>query len=202
MRKVLFAILLSVPLIFFLHHIHAFAQSSDISSGIAYPVQINEKSTRDGDIITVTGSGYKLSNYAYDPSLYGVVASNPAVYLKDTSGKNTPVISFGKSLVRVSTTNGAIKKNDLITSSSILGVGQKADVNGFVLGIALEPYSNSNPKNIGKIMVSIDPHYNATFIGVRTNLIQNIKSVAGAPLLSPLTTLRYLLAALIVIISF
>lgn len=203
MRKILYSVLLSLPLIFFFNCHHVFAQqSADISTGVALPVEINEKSVKDGDIITVTSKGYKLSSYAYDPSVYGVVTVNPAIYLKNTTGKNTPVISFGKALVRVSTINGAIRKNDLITSSSIPGVGEKADVNGFVLGIALENYSGSNKNAIGKIMVSIDPHYNATFIGVRTNLIENIKVVAGAPLLSPLTTLRYLLAAFITIVSF
>ncbi|OGH13346.1 MAG: hypothetical protein A3H50_02905 [Candidatus Levybacteria bacterium RIFCSPLOWO2_02_FULL_37_10] len=191
-------------LIFFLLAglLSVFAQTDNLATGIALPILINEKRVGDGDIITATSDGYKLSSYAYDPSVYGVVTTNPAVSLREKNSKATLVISFGKALVRVSTINGPIKKNNPITSSSIKGAGQKADVNGFILGIALENYSNSNPNAIGKILVSIDPHYNATFIGVRTNLIENIKVVAGAPLLSPLTTLRYLLAAIVTITSF
>src|SRR3989344_484747 len=176
--------------------------AQDVSTSIALPVNVEEKNVKDGDIITATSKGYKLSNYAYDPSVYGVVTTNPAVFIKEISGKSRSVVSFGNTLVRVSTINGAIAKNDPITSSSIPGVGQKAEVNGFILGIALEDYKSNNPNSIGKTAVSIDPHYNATFIAVRTNLVQNLKSVAGAPLLSPLTTLRYILAAIVTIVSF
>lgn len=179
-----------------------FAQVNDVATGIALPILINEKAVKDGDIITGTSDGYKLSSYAFDPSIYGVVTANPAIFLREKNSKATSVISFGKALVRVSTINGPIKKNNPVTSSKIKGVGQKADTNGFILGIALENYSNSNQNAIGKILVSIDPHYDASFTGARTNLIQNLKTAAGAPLLSPLTTLRYLLAAIVAIVSF
>lgn len=174
----------------------------DVSGGIALPIVINDANVKDGDIITATEKGYKLSNYAYDPSVVGVVSDNPAVSIEDLTGKSRPVIKAGRALIRVSTINGPIKKNDYITASLIPGVGQKSDVNGFVIGIALENYENKNTNAIGKIYASIDPHYNASFIAVRTNLIQNFKSVTGAPLLSPLTTLRYILAALITMVSF
>ena len=179
-----------------------FAQTDGIVTGIALPVAVEDKNVKSGDIITATSKGYRLSTYAYDPSLYGVVTASPAVSLREKNTSAVSVISFGKALVRISTINGAIKKNDFITSSKVLGVGQKADVNGFILGIALENYSNSNPNAVGKILVSINPHYNATFIGVRANLLQNLKVVAAAPLLSPLTTFRYLLAAIVTIVSF
>ena len=174
----------------------------NVSTGIALPTTIADKNIKDGSIITATLKGYGLSTYAYDPSLYGVVTLNPAVSLKNKSKDTYPVISFGKTLVRVSTINGPIKENDLIASSSIPGVGQRADMNGFVLGISLEDYTNNDPNAIGQIMISIDPHYNATFVAVKTNLVQNLKAIAGAPLLSPLTTLRYLLAGLVAIASF
>ncbi len=197
MKKISIALSLLILII-----LVARALAQDITGSIALPLAINEKNVKEGDIITATTNGYKLSTYAYDPSLYGIVTNNPAVYIKDTSGKTYSVVSFGNAIVRVSTINGPIKKNDLITSSEIPGVGQKADANGFILGMALEEYSNTNPNAIGKIVISTDPHYNATFIAVKTNLIQNLKVVAGAPLLSPLTTLRYILAATIVIVSF
>ena len=182
--------------------VSVFAQTDNVATGVALPVLINEKSVKDGDIITVTSDGYKLSSYAYDPSIYGVVTTNPAISLREKNSKASSVISLGNAPVRVSAVNGPIKKNNPITSSKILGVGQKADINGFILGIALEDYSNSNPNAVGKILVSIDPHYNAAFIGAKMNLIENIKVVTGAPFLSPLTTLRYILAAIVTITSF
>lgn len=202
MRKIITITLLLLLILILSNLRSVFAQASETSNSIAISVEISDKNVKDGDIITATSQGYKLSTYAYDPSVYGVVVTNPAVSIRDTTGKSTPVVQTGKTLVRVSTANGAIKKNDFITSSLIPGVGVKAETNGFVLGFALEDYKNSNPNAIGKIAVSISPHYNATFISVRTNILQNIKAVAGAPLLSPLTTLRYLLAALVTIISF
>jgi hypothetical protein len=178
-----------------------FAQTDNVATGVALPVLINERTVKDGDIITVTTGGYKLSSYSYDPSTYGVVTTNPAVSLREINSKTTPVISFGKALVRVSTVNGPIKINNPITSSAIRGVGQKADVNGFILGTALEDYSNSNQNTIGKVLVSIDPHYNSSFTESRTNLLKSLKATAGAPLVSPLTTLRYILAAIVAIVS-
>lgn len=202
MNKITTIPLLFLLILIFSNQRSAFAQTSDSSDSMAIPIEISDKNIKDGDIITATSKGYKLSTYSYDPSIYGVVNDTPAVYVRDVTGKSKLVIPIGKTLVRVSTRNGAIKKNDFITSSLIPGVGEKADTNGFVLGTALEDYSNKNPNAIGKIAVSVNPHYNATFISVRTNILQNIKAVAGAPLLSPLTTLRYLLAALVTIISF
>lgn len=195
----LFAIIASVYLVL-ANPVLAYASAA--SEGLAIPIPIAEKNIREGDIITAISQGYKLTTYAYDPSIYGVVTQNPAIFLKESPGAGVFVISSGKTLVRVSTQNGSIKKNDFITSSKIPGVGQKADVNGFVLGMALENYNNPNHNAIGEILVSINPHYNAIFITTRTNLIESIKIVAGSPLLSPLTTLRYLLAAVIVIVSF
>ncbi len=202
MRKIITTIPILLLILIFSNLQSVFAQAIDPLDSVAISVEISEKNVKDGDIITATSKGYKLSTYAYDPSVYGIVNTSPAVSIRDVTGKSTPVVSAGRTLVRVSTINGAIKKNDFITSSSIPGAGQKADMNGFVLGSALEDYSNNNPNAVGKITISVNPHYNATFISVGTNLLQNIKAVAGTPLLSPLTTLRYLLAALVAIISF
>ncbi len=191
-----------LTLFFLAGFLRVFAQTDNTATGLALPILINEKSVQDGDIITATSNGYKLSSDAYNPSIYGVVTTNPAISLREKNSKATPVISFGKALVRVSTVNGPIKKNNSITSSKILGVGQKADTNGFILGIALEDYSNSNKSAVSEILVSIDPHYNTSFTGVGTNLVENLKAAAGAPILSPLTSLRYLLAAIVAITSF
>ncbi len=200
-NKITTIFVLFLALFFLAGALNAFAQTEYVSTGIAHPVLINEKSVKDGDIITVTSSGYKLTSSPYDPSTYGVVTAIPAVAFRQINSKTTPVISFGKALVGVSTVNGAIKINDPITSSSIRGVGQKADINGFILGTALENYSNSNKNSIGKILVSIDPHYNSSFTESRTNILKSLRATAGAPLASPLTTLRYLLAALVAIVS-
>src|SRR3989344_5352980 len=91
--------------------VSVFAQTDNVATGVALPVLINEKSVKDGDIITVTSDGYKLSSYAYDPSIYGVVTTNPAISLREKNSKASSVISLGNALVRVSAVNGPIRKN-------------------------------------------------------------------------------------------
>jgi len=178
----------------------------DASSGLAISVPIKDKNAKDGSIIASTAKGYAASEITYDPSIYGVLTLNPAAHILTKSGKDAkdtkPVITFGKAYVQVSSINGPIKTNDFITSSNTAGVGQKANTNGYVVGTALENYTNSDPKKIGKILAVVNPHYNGSFVSIRTNLLQTIKNAGGATGLSPLASLRYLIAAVIAIIAF
>jgi len=182
------------------------SQGVDASSGVAISVPIKDKNAKDGSIIASSPEGYSASKITYDPSLYGVLTLNPATYIINKKGKTSqdtkPVITFGKAYVLVSTINGAIKTNDFITSSNTAGVGQKGAANGYVIGTALENYTASDPKKIGKILVIVNPHYNGSFVSIRANLLQTIKSATGATGISPLASLRYLVAAIIVIIAF
>lgn len=183
----------------------AFSQSiSDISAGVAISIDISDTSTKDGNVISTSSKGYKLANTEYDPATVGVISDTPAVAIKNENRTETTheLISSGNAYVLVSSVNGSIKKNDYLTSSTVKGIAQKASVDGFVLGTALEDYNSSDPKAIGKILANISPHYNATFIATRTNLVDNIKTAIGSPFLSPLTTLRYLLAAVIALLAF
>lgn len=178
----------------------------DASSSVAISVPIKDKNAKDGSIIAATPNGYEASKITYDPSIYGVLTLNPATYIVNKGGSASqdarPAITFGKAQVQVSTTNGQINRNDFITSSNTPGVGQKASTNGYVLGTALENYTNSDPKKIGKILVIVNPHFNGSFVSVRNNLLQTLKSASGATGLSPLASLRYFIAAIIAIIAF
>jgi len=197
-RKTIFAFFLFLASLF----LFVSFSYSQTSTGLALPIPILEKGIQDGDIITSDQTGYKRSSTAYDPNIYGVVSLNSALSLKSSETTTYPVITTGIAYVRVSTANGSIKKNDQITTSAIPGVGQKATTNGFVLGVALEAYNNSNPRSVGKILVSVNPRFNAAFKANATNLLESLRVVASSPFLSPLTTLRYLLAAFIAIASF
>lgn len=173
-----------------------------ISSGIATYISI-KATVQGGDIIRLTKDGYDLTRSAYETSVFGVVAENPSVSFEDTSVKDTrPVISTGKVYVRVSTLNGPIKRGDLITASSIPGVGQKATSDGYVIGTALQDYSAKDSKTIGKVLVVLNISFNAGSGGVKQNLLSTFQNALTAPYLSPLNTLRYLFAALLVIASF
>lgn len=190
--------------IYLISPVYANAADSDFrSSGLAVPISVVDKTASDGAIISSNPDGFILSDTPYDPSIYGVVNQNPSIAFENLdSDDSKPVISIGKALVQVSTQNGEIKINDFITTSKIPGVGQKANLNGFVVGTALENYSESDPKKTGKILVSVNPHYNGAFVGIRSNLIELLKDARNAYVLSPLVSLRYLLAASISIISF
>ena len=188
-----------------------FAQSPTIqtSSGLAVSIPISDKDAQDGSIISSKSGGYFLSKTAYDPLIFGVISENPALAFESTNIPNTKTaLNSGKAFVRVSTVNGNISKQDLITSSITPGIGQKSTQAGFVVGVALESYSNTDKNKVTKILVSINPHYDgqgsqgegeATF---RTNLFKVFQNAASATSLSPLSSLRYVLAFVIVILSF
>ncbi len=198
MKKTIFLI---ICLGFLLGNFPVFARQT--SSGVAVVLPIKDKVITDGEIVSSTTNGYELTHTPYDESMYGVVTINPAVAFVNNSLVGAyPVTPTGTAFVLVSTVNGPIHSNDYVTSSSIPGIGQKAVKNGYILGIALESYTNSDPTKIGKILVSMSPHFNSSFVSVQSNLMELLKQALFAPSVTPLSALRYVLAALITSISF
>lgn len=177
------------------------AQSSN-SSGIAVSIQILDKDIQGGDIITLTKKGHALSSVPYDPNLFGVVVNDPAIAFESNQPNSHPVVSEGKVFMRVSTINGKIKKGDLITSSTIRGVGQRATESGFIIATALEEYSASSSKDIGKILVILSVGHGTVSTDTRGNLLKSFEFVLKAPYMSPMSVLRYVFAAIMVIASF
>ncbi len=183
----------------------AHAAADFTASGIAISVTIDDKNAKDGSIVASTNNGYILSKIPYDPSMFGVITQNPAIVIENTqnpSSNTKYVVSSGKAYILVSSANGPIKKDDFITSSSVPGVGQKADHNGYVLATALENYSSTNPKAVGKILASINSKYNNSYVDTQTNLLSILQTAGSATFLSPLATLRYLLAGLVAAVAF
>jgi len=70
-----------------------------------------------------------------------VIGENPILVFGKETTTTLPIVSYGKTLVRVTNQNGEIKKGDFITSSNRPGVGQKATEPGFVVGRALEDFN-------------------------------------------------------------
>ncbi len=112
------------------------------------------------------------------------------------------VVTSGKTMVRVATVNGPIKKGDLITSSEIPGVGQKVTENGYVVGVAEEDYTDSDPQRVGLIYTTLHLNYGTVSSGLRENLISSLLQGARAPFSSPINALRYIIAGLIALMSF
>lgn len=177
-----------------------YAQNKAVGTAISIP--IIDKGVVDGSIIASTPKGYGLTSTAYDSNMYGVYTQDPAIFLQNSGEAQTkPVITSGKVNVLVSSINGNIKKNDFITTSTIPGVGAKATRNGMVLGTALQDYNNSNQKATGKILVAVNPHFNAAFTDNRANILEALRILSDPAALTQLTSLRYVLAAAIALIS-
>jgi F0F1-type ATP synthase membrane subunit c/vacuolar-type H+-ATPase subunit K len=175
------------------------AEAQQVSLGTAIFVQIEEQGIVDGDILTSQESGkYLRANLPYDPFLFGVVATSPAMVLYDKAEPNgVPVISLGRAYVRVSTEKGDIKPGDPITSSTTPGVGVKATDNGYVIGIAEEGFTSEDPQAVDRILVAVD----ARFAQINSNLFSTLfafpRQGFSAPMFSPVNTLRYIIALLI-----
>lgn len=188
--------------------------------GIANYLEIKGDNVGDGSIVSFLGKEYVLSSVPYDQSVVGVVTTAPAVSLFQEDMEGTfPVIPAGNAIVNVSTINGPIKKGDLVTASSIAGTGMAACVrkdwlalnknnkgeckSGFVIGTAQEDFTSNDPKQIGKIHVTLNFHYNyTTKDALKGKLIDvmNLSSIAATE--QPSVVFRYVAAGIVVILSF
>lgn len=179
------------------------AAASELSNGTAIGVTINGQNVTDGDIISATPNGYKKTASPYDPQIFGVVSTKPAVYLSDTASPNdVPIISVGQVRVKVSSQNGNIKKGDFITSSEVAGVGQKATDNGFILGTADQDYSNNDTSKVGLILVTLHPHFAKLSNDITRNILQSFNLGFEAARSTPLGFVRYVVAGAITLLSF
>lgn len=175
------------------------------SYGIASPLTIKNKVVRDGDIVSSVDGGYSLSKESYDPRVFGIVSINPAIEFSTNDKENGsyPVVSAGDTLVNVSTINGAIKKGDAITTSPIPGVGMKATESGYAIGYAQENFSTEDAREIKQIKISINKQFFAPLNSSSSSRLLDIFRLSAiATYERPLTVLRYLVAAIVVITAF
>jgi len=176
--------------------------AQEAASGIAVSVEVDEE-VESGDMVCAKEGGLKKCTSIFEPSIYGVITDNPAAVISvENLDNEAKLISSGIANVKVSTINGNIEKGNFVTSSEIPGVGMLADQSGYVIGMALENYDNTNTEEVGQILVALNIHAAAGLSGARSNLIQVIRRGVGAPLFDPLESLRYILAALILLSSF
>lgn len=202
--SILAALILSINLLF-LGAQNSQAQTPTLAqenySGYGISVQLTDRNAPEGAIITGANDGYKLSTKEYDTGMYGVTSKTPAVSLENIPSTGmTYVIYQGPTRVLVSTANGEIKRNDLITSSETPGVGKKATNNGYVIGTALQDFSGSEN---GMILINVNPHYDNSFSqGVSRNIFSILSNARESAYLSPLEALRYVIAGLIALLGF
>lgn len=193
-RPIIFIIIL-----LFIGMLFPAASNAQLSSGIATYIKISNKSIPEGSIVKFTPNGYALADTPYETSIFGVVVKNPAISLESEDIPNAkPVVSTGKVYVRVTTKNGNLKAGDLITTSASPGVGQKATENGYVIGTALEEYKDSKT---GLVLTQLNITFNGASGNTSTNLLSSFRLALSSPYLTPLNALRYIFAAIIVLIA-
>jgi len=160
----------------------------------------------NGSIISSRNSLYQLSSEPYDKSMIGVATDQPAIEMRsnqDISGKY-PVLSQGMVNVRVNTENGPIKSGDTITSSSVPGVGMRSMKTGFILGVSQGEFSGEGE---GLVLVALNIKLafaddSPTSERIGSQLLDVIKLSSIGVLEDPVSTLRYVLAAAVMIASF
>jgi F0F1-type ATP synthase membrane subunit c/vacuolar-type H+-ATPase subunit K len=170
--------------------------------GIATYLEINAKTVHDGDIVSFTNSGYSLSNKEYDALAIGVVTYNPAVAIVEQTQGAYAVLSTGNAYINVSGVNGSIKKGDLITTSTIPGIGIKATHSGYVVGTALDNFFPKNKNEVGHIPISLNVHYFASRITAKNNLFDIFNLTTIAAYEEPTVVFKYFVAGVTVITSF
>ena len=181
----------------------ATAQQSAATLGVANMVSISVKDVKDGSILSTSPKGAILSKVPYDSQVIGVVSRDAGIIISsDNTKNNVPVISQGIVYVLVSTQQGNIKKDDLVTTSTIPGIGVKATNSGYVLGSAMEDYSSNDAKKIGKIAVNLSLHY----FNSRPSLAGTLTDIVKIAILptndAPAPIFKYIVAAMVVLGSF
>lgn len=197
------SLILVAAFLFFTPNVHAQeVKNGDGTAtlGVANMVEFSNKDIKDGTIISSSIKGAVPTNIPYDSQVLGVVSRDAAIILNGTNSENgVPVISTGAVYVFVSSKEGNIKKGDLLTTSTMPGVAVKATKDGFVLGTALEGYSNSNKNQSEKIAANLDLHYfnsKPTFPGSLSDVFKLILLPTKE---GPSPFIKYLIAGLVVL---
>ena len=171
--------------------------------GVARQIMTQEQDIKDGAILSTAENGAVPSSKPFDSQVVGVVSRDAAIVFATSSSENSvPVISYGEVYMLVSSQSGPIKRGDILTTSTIPGVGVKATKSGYVLGAALEDFDSADPQEIGKIAVDLNLHYfnsKSPFPGS----LSDIFKIALLPTKEgPSAWFKYLVAAAVTLSSF
>jgi hypothetical protein len=168
------------------------------STSPAVSIPFTENSGNPGDIVSFNNLDYFLSNSSYDQNIVGVIVENPIVSYEDLNIENSKlIVSTGEALLNVANKNGDIKEGDFITSSDIPGVGVKSVKTGQIVGISLEDHITASNEDIGKITILVDIRFRVIGDSASNNILTALKASLESQFLSPLITLRYILAAIV-----
>lgn len=207
-------------LIFIIHY-SLFISLVHAQLEIAESYDVKTEGATDGDIVSYTDQGVVLSSRDHDDKVFGVIDSTPLVSYKRSDGTGMSVVRNGTIDVNVSTANGPIKVGDFITTSSFAGKGEKSTVSGYIIGVALEDFSEADGEaasytppegggakqvRVGKINLAIKIEYAELNTARSANRLLDALNVAFFRNTQDpekfVNILRYILAGIAVIISF
>ena len=198
MKKVLFfLVLLSFILPF---STFTLAQAAAPAIEIATIQELTDKEAVDGDIVSITDQGLVRSTNTGDIHLFGIVTDNPLAVFRAPGATGSALVRNGIAPVNVTEDEGAIKKGDYVTSSEKAGKGKKAIRSGYVIGQALSNASG------GRVVVALRIEYaevttprsaNRLFEMLGATFFKNVQDPSKFA-----EIIRYILAAIVVILSF
>lgn len=171
--------------------------AAEFSPGVAISIPMDTP-VEGGMVVCSVGQTYTLCDKEYDSTMVGVVVADPAVSFESSDKREgyVAILRDGKAKVKVSTSAGSIAVGDKLTSSATPGILVKASKSGYILGSALSAYDGSAP---GEVLVAIDIKPVTLTDGAKNNLVQVIRDGLDGIFLSPLSALRYVAAAVIVV---
>jgi F0F1-type ATP synthase membrane subunit c/vacuolar-type H+-ATPase subunit K len=177
---------------------------NEASLGVAHMYDVEEEDVKDGSLLSSAQNGAVLSITPYDGQILGVVARDAGIIIaSDDVGEDAvPVISNGQVYVLVSSQEGEIKTGDMLTSSTSPGVAVKANKSGYVLGYAMEDYSDPDGSKVGKIVVNLNLHYYNSRSTLAGTLSDILKLAVLPTKEAPTALFKYVVAALVVLLSF
>lgn len=115
----------------------------------------SEESLAAGDVVSVdsTRAEYvRKSQGAYEPSVIGIVSTNPGYTLGEPAvGYAAQIALAGRVPVNVTNENGTIVPGDYLTTSSTPGYAMKATEAGPVIGIAMDSFGDASGQVVAKI---------------------------------------------------
>lgn len=178
----------------------ALGQENAAGVGISIPLV---DTAENGSVICAKGLSFGMCDETFSPNMIGVLADNAAVALEAIDPQEQRlIVNHGVVKVRVSSQFGDITEGDFVTATAIPGVVAKAAGNGYVLGTALEDYQSNDPTEVGQIAVAVNVHLRAGLVGDQTNLWFLLRNGLSSTSFQPIDSLRYLIAALVVLVSF
>jgi hypothetical protein len=156
---------------------------------LAERVDINPNETVEaGDVMMVDPASpdrYQKSNQAYEPTVAGVISTNPTIVVGNGKTDQTaPLAMVGRVPVKYSEENGPIQRGDLLVSAGTPGYAMKynpeTDNSRKIVGIIGIALDNSFESTNGKVMALIRTGWVYNKTQAVSNLEQQVYYVASS----------------------